>query len=274
MSFLTAGMLKFLKRSGLKYIYFTLVCLLMLSLWIFPQHSWSSFRPSSPDFKGAFMFSWRIVLVNGNEWLKSRCWMLSYIDKLHKIGTWMNSQPSLQMPSWYLLYQYDFIYPPLWGKAPKRTREQREFCWFLCLGAALALFRELGSWAKCCGVLVSDLEDKPTHGGSPCRGGAASPQNYLVPVSWINHHLCALLCTFRTELQLMRSTKMEFDILRLMLKSKINIQLQVYPETAGIGSTGHGGTFWQLLTEASHNQALDMQTQRRVLKLTWFLLVL
>lgn len=109
MSFLTAGMLKFLKRSSLKYIYFTLVCLLMLSLWIFPQHSWSSFRPSSPDFKGAFMFSWRIVPVNGNEWLKSRCWMLSYIDKLHEMGTWMNSQPSLQMPSWYLLYQYDCL---------------------------------------------------------------------------------------------------------------------------------------------------------------------
>lgn len=75
---------------------------MLLSLCVFPQHSWS-FHQSSPDFKGAFMFCWWIVLVNDNEWLKTRCWILSFIVKLHEMGTWMNTQK----PSWYLLCVHD-----------------------------------------------------------------------------------------------------------------------------------------------------------------------
>lgn len=156
------------------------------------------------------------------------------------------------------------------------TREHRKFCWLLCLGAALAAQRVgvpgkvlwgVGEWPK---------KTNP-HLGAPQSWGAASALSYPATISQTKASSLCSVVHFRTELQLMRSAKMEFDSVRIMLKSKINLQCWVHPGAAGVGSTGHGGRFWQLLTEttsaATLCQALDMQTQHRVLTRTRFLLV-
>lgn len=169
-------MLKFLKISNLYC--FTLLCLLWLSLRIFPKHSWTSFHQSSPDFKGAFMFYWQTVLMNGSKADVRFCLLLT--NCMRWAPEWTVSPRFKCQVDIYCMFMT--VYPPLWGKAPKRTWEHRKFCWLLCLGAALALSRVLGSQAKRCGVLVSDLKDKPAFRGSPCHRGAASALNHPVTV--------------------------------------------------------------------------------------------
>lgn len=153
-----------------------MLCLLLWSLWIFPQLPWSSFHRSSRDFKGVY---WQTVLMNVSKADAVFCLLLA---------NWTRWAPEWTVSPHFkcqvdIYYMFMTVYPPLQGKAPKRTREHRKFCSLLCLGAALALSRELGSQARCCGVLVSDLKDKPALGDSPCRGGAASALNHPVTVS-------------------------------------------------------------------------------------------
>lgn len=212
MSFLTAGMLKFLKVNI--FISFTSVCLLVLSLWIFLQHSWSPFHQSSPDFKGTFMYYWRIVPMNGNEWLKSRCWILSFIDKLHEMGTWVNSQPSLQMPGWYLLYVHDVhdCLPTFVGRHPRGRGSIVNSTGFYVWGQPW-LCPE--SWGPRQSAVVCWWVTWKTnaYSGAPHVTGM-QPRHWIILFQnhRLKHHLCAQLSTFRTESQLMKSAEMEFDI--------------------------------------------------------------
>lgn len=157
-------MLKFLKASTL-YL-FPLLCLLLLSQWIFPKHPLSSFCQSSPDFNGLLCFTGKLCLWRAMNGSKRDAGFFLLLTKCTRWAPELTVSPHFKCQVG-IYCKFMTVYPPLWGKAPKRARKHWKFCWFLCLGTALTLCRELGSQAKCCGMLVSDLKDKPALRGSP-----------------------------------------------------------------------------------------------------------